>query len=113
MTCTGADEINQAADAAEKVTSDVNQLVADLAQGSQDGDAVEDAYEQRSHACNPQTLHASVGSHWRWCTVCAVHHGKPLWPHQQSLVMHVGRMIPAWAEFNDANLLCSFKTPPT
>ncbi|KAL0050734.1 hypothetical protein WJX82_006077 [Trebouxia sp. C0006] len=42
----GADEINQAADAAEKVTSDVNQLVADLAQGSQDGDAVADAYEQ-------------------------------------------------------------------
>lgn len=42
----GADEINQAADAAEKVTSDVNHLVAHLAQGSQDGDAVEDAYEQ-------------------------------------------------------------------
>jgi len=47
VSCTGADEINQAADAAEKVTSDVNQLVADLAQGSQDGDAVADAYEQR------------------------------------------------------------------
>ncbi|KAL0035646.1 hypothetical protein WJX79_005513 [Trebouxia sp. C0005] len=42
----GADEINQAADAAEKVTSDVNQLVANLAQGSQDGDAVEDAFAQ-------------------------------------------------------------------
>jgi len=56
VACTGADEINQAADAAEKVTSDVNQLVADLAQGSQDGDAVEDAYVQRSHTCNPQTL---------------------------------------------------------
>jgi len=45
--CAGADEINKAADAAEKVTSDVNQLVADLAQGSQDADAVADAYEQR------------------------------------------------------------------
>ncbi|DBB01480.1 TPA: hypothetical protein ACH3X1_000135 [Trebouxia sp. C0004] len=42
----GADQINQAADAAEKVTSDVNQLVADLAQGSQDGVAVQEAYEQ-------------------------------------------------------------------
>lgn len=63
MTCAGADEINQAADAAEKVTSDVNQLVANLAQGSQDGDAVEDAFAQRSHACNPQALHAPVGSH--------------------------------------------------
>ncbi len=97
MAGTGADEINQAADAAEKVTSDVNQLVADLAQGSQDGDAVEDAYEQRLHTCSPQTLHASVGSHWRLYAVCAVHHVTPMWPHPQSLVMHVGRMIPAWA----------------
>lgn len=42
----GADEINKAADAAEKVTSDVNKLVSELALGSQDGEAVEDAYEQ-------------------------------------------------------------------
>ena len=44
--CSGAEAINQAAEAAEKVTKDVTQLVADLALGSQDGDAVEDAYEQ-------------------------------------------------------------------
>ena len=78
MTCTGADEINQAADAAEKVTSDVNHLVAHLAQGSQDGDAVEDAYEQRSHTCNLQTLHVSVGSHLRLYAVCAVHRVTPM-----------------------------------
>lgn len=43
---TGADAINAAADAAEKVTSQVTQLVADLAQGSHDSDAVADAYQQ-------------------------------------------------------------------
>ena len=45
--CAGADAINEAADAAEKVTTEVNQLVAGLAQGSHDSDAVEDAFEQR------------------------------------------------------------------
>ena len=45
--CAGADAINAAADAAEKVTTQVTQLVADLAQGSHDSDAVADAYEQR------------------------------------------------------------------
>lgn len=48
MVCyAGADAINAAADAAEKVTTQVTQLVADLAQGSHDSDAVADAYEQR------------------------------------------------------------------
>lgn len=45
--CPGAEDINAAAEAAEKVTSDVNRLVADLAEGSDNKDAVEDAYEQR------------------------------------------------------------------
>ena len=43
----GADAINEAADAAEKVATQVTQLVADLAEGSQDSNAIEDAYEQR------------------------------------------------------------------
>ena len=43
----GAAEINEAAAAAERVTSDVSQLVANLAKESQDGDAVEEIFEQR------------------------------------------------------------------
>lgn len=43
---TGADAINAAAEAAEKVATQVTQLVADLAQGSNDSDAVADAYQQ-------------------------------------------------------------------
>ena len=49
----GADAINAAADAAEKVTTQVTQLVADLAQGSHDSDAVADAYQQRSPPLPP------------------------------------------------------------
>lgn len=42
----GAVEINEAAAAAERVTSDVSQLVANLAKESQDSDAVEEIFEQ-------------------------------------------------------------------
>ena len=61
----GADEINKAADAAEKVTSDVTKLVSELALGSQDGEAVEDAYEQRyacmkRHDCNYPGVNTSL-----------------------------------------------------
>ena len=47
LLCAGAAEINEAAAAAERVTSDVSELVANLAKESQDGDAVEEIFEQR------------------------------------------------------------------
>ena len=52
---TGADAINEAADAAEKVATEVNQLVAELAEGSQNAGAVEGAYEQRYVMTDVQT----------------------------------------------------------
>ena len=51
----GAAEINEAAQAAERVTSDVNQLVADLAKESHDADAVENAFEQRYRSASLQS----------------------------------------------------------
>ena len=78
--CPGAEDINAAAEAAEKVTSDVNQLVADLAQGSDNKDAVEDAYEQRWAVCHWQgnrQQHCTAGHtyvytymYYVYCTLC-------------------------------------------
>lgn len=78
----GADEINKAADAAEKVTSDVTKLVSELALGSQDGEAVEDAYEQR-YECMERfehsmtaTIQASTHHSWEpggYCSTLTLH----------------------------------------
>ena len=58
----GAAEINEAAAAAERVTSDVSQLVANLAKESQDGDAVEEIFEQRYWVFPPASF-TSLHSH--------------------------------------------------
>lgn len=43
----GADVINEAAVAAEQVALEANQLAADIANKSQDGEAVVEAHKQR------------------------------------------------------------------